>query len=274
MEARGVRTQVGDESRRIDAVNRDLERQAAQREKRQVDIEAERVEPQMCILPELVFSSESERERLLAPPMPPIEQSPALIEQPVEPLPVPTVDLELVHLLGEAIVRRREEMVLEDLPVMDELATAIGQMTATISELSAATEDITESVNSVALQKHKEQSLTDTKLRQPQLKKGQAIESDSATEVISSSLDLCDSARSKNQIATAKPTEPPAEKKQVTEQQRKRRRRRQIYQQYAAKFAGKSAYECDRLVVEQLMSELLLKRGGKRLSDERGRQGR
>ena len=87
------------------------------------------------------------------------------------------------------------------------------------------------------------------------------------TEVMSSSLDLEDSARSKNQTATAKLTEPPTEKKQVTEQQRKRRRRRQIYQQYAAKFAGKSAYECDRLVVEQLMSELLAERKGQRLSD-------
>ena len=63
MEARGVRTQVGDESRRIDAANRNLERQAAQREKQQVDIEAAQAEPQMCVLPELVFSSESERER-------------------------------------------------------------------------------------------------------------------------------------------------------------------------------------------------------------------
>ena len=61
MEARGVRTQLGDESRRIDAANRNLERQAAQREKQQVDIEAAQAEPQMCVLPELVFSSESER---------------------------------------------------------------------------------------------------------------------------------------------------------------------------------------------------------------------
>ena len=274
MEGRGVRTRVGDESRRIGAVNRDLERQAAQREKRQVDIEAERVAPQMYILPELVFSSESERDRLSAPPVPSVERLQDPIEQPVEPLPVPTVNLELVHLLGEAIVRRREEMVLEDLPVVDELAAAIEQMTATMNELSTATEDITEEVNRVALQKHKEQGLTDTELRQPQPEKGQMMESDGVTEVVSSSLDLGDSARSKNQIATVKPTEPPTEKKQVTEQQRKRRRRRQIYQQYAAKFASKSAYECDRLVVAQLMSELLLKRGGKRLSDEEVVQGR
>ena len=31
---------------------------------------------------------------------------------------------------------------------------------------------------------------------------------------------------------------------------------------------GKSAYECDRLVVRQLMSELLIERSGQRLSDD------
>ena len=58
------------------------------------------------------------------------------------------------------------------------------------------------------------------------------------------------------------------ERQRAAEQTRKRRRRREIYQQYAAKFAGKSAYECDRLVVQQLMSELLTKRDGKRLRDD------
>ena len=66
----------------------------------------------------------------------------------------------------------------------------------------------------------------------------------------------------------AKAAEPPIEKKQAAEQEDKRRRRRQIYQQYAAKFVGKSVYECDRLVVRQLMSELLIERGGQRLSDD------
>ena len=54
----------------------------------------------------------------------------------------------------------------------------------------------------------------------------------------------------------------------MAEQESKRRRRREIYQQYAAKFVGKSLYECDRLVVRQLMSELLNERGGRRLSDD------
>ena len=52
------------------------------------------------------------------------------------------------------------------------------------------------------------------------------------------------------------------------EKERKRRRRREIYQEYAAKFVGKSVYECDLLVVGQLMSELLSERGGRKLSQE------
>ena len=55
---------------------------------------------------------------------------------------------------------------------------------------------------------------------------------------------------------------------QAAEQESKRRRRRQVYQRYAAKYVGKSVYECDRLVVRQLMSELLAERSGQKLSDE------
>ena len=75
-------------------------------------------------------------------------------------------------------------------------------------------------------------------------------------------------ARYEAQMAEAKTPEPPIEKKQAAEQNEKRRRRRQIYQQYAANFVGKSVYECDRLVVRQIMSELLNERGGRRLSDD------
>ena len=74
-------------------------------------------------------------------------------------------------------------------------------------------------------------------------------------------------ARYEAQMAEAKAPEPPIEKKQAAEQDDKRRRRREIYQQYAAKFVGKSDRECDRLVVRQLMSDLLIERGGQRLSD-------
>ena len=76
-------------------------------------------------------------------------------------------------------------------------------------------------------------------------------------EVVLRRIDPDALARYEAQIAQAKATEPPIEKKQEAEQDDKRRRRREIYQQYAAKFVGKSVYECDRLVVRQLMSELL-----------------
>ena len=87
-------------------------------------------------------------------------------------------------------------------------------------------------------------------------------------EVILSRIDPSALARYEAQIAKAKVTEPPIENKQEAEQDEKRRRRREIYQQYAAKFVGKSVYDCDRLVVRQLMSELLTERGGQRLSDD------
>ena len=75
------------------------------------------------------------------------------------------------------------------------------------------------------------------------------------------------------QAAEAKATAQAAENKQA-EQDEKRRRRRQIYRQYAAKFVGKSVYECDRLVVRQLMSDLLEAREGWELSnDEIGKVG-
>ena len=110
--------------------------------------------------------------------------------------------------------------------------------------------------------------LTDRQLRQPQLETGQAKQANGVAEVILRKIAPDDLARHEAQIAKAKAAEQPVEKKQKSEQESKRRRRRQIYQQYAAKFAGKSAHECDRLVVRQLMSELLIERSGQRLSDD------
>jgi conjugative relaxase-like TrwC/TraI family protein len=91
---------------------------------------------------------------------------------------------------------------------------------------------------------------------------------DGVAEVILRSLDPRGLARYEAQIAEAKATELPVEKQQAAAQEDKRRRRRQIYQQYAAKFVGKSPRECDLLVVRQLMSELLIERSGQRLSDD------
>ena len=268
MEARGVQTRVGDESRRISVVNLDLERQEAQREKLQVEIEAEQSPPQMYILPELVFSNESASEVQPAPPAPPMEPLPAPIEQPVK-RPVPVIDRELAERVGETIARRREEMIRENSPVVGEITEVIGQIAATMNELSAAVEGVAEEISQVVAESDKVQSgLPDEKLRQPQLEAGQATQANGVAEVILRNIAPGDLARYEAQMAEAKVAEQLVEKKQPTEPDEKRRRRREIYQEYAAKFVSKSLYECDRLVAEQLMSELLIERGGKRLGHD------
>ena len=62
---------------------------------------------------------------------------------------------------------------------------------------------------------------------------------------------------------------------QRVEQDRKRRLGREIYQQYAAKYAGKSDRECDLLVARQLLGDLLANRDGRKLrNDELHKVGR
>ena len=215
MEARGVQTRVGDESRRISQVNRDIERQEGQREKLRVEIEAERAEPQVYVLPELVLSNELEKEVLSVPPVPPNELLPAPIEQLAKSSQVPAIDLEWVRRLGKALVRRREEIILENSPVVDELAAVIGKITATMNELSAVAEGVTEKIYQVLAQGDKEQQvLTDEKLHQSQLEDGQATQSGGVAEVILKSLDRCDLVRYEAQIAEAKKAEQPVEKNQ------------------------------------------------------------
>ena len=97
---------------------------------------------------------------------------------------------------------------------------------------------------------------------------GQSMQVDGVAEVILRKVAPDALARYQAQIAQAKVPEPPVEKKQTVEQEAKRRRRRQIYQQYAAKYEEKSVYECDRLVVCELMSDLLTERGGQKLRDD------
>ena len=268
MEARGVQTRVGDESRRISAVNLDLERQEAQRGKLRVEIEAEQSPPQVYILSELVFSDEAASEVQPAPLASPMELSAAPIEQPVK-RSVPIIDRELAERVCEAISRRREEMIRENSPVVGEITEVIGQIAATMNELSAAVEGVAEEISQVVAESDKVQSgLPDEKLRQPQLEAGQATQANGVAEVILRNIAPGDLARYEAQMAEAKVAEQLVEKKQPTEPDEKRRRRREIYQEYAAKFVSKSLYECDRLVAEQLMSELLIERGGKRLGHD------
>ena len=96
----------------------------------------------------------------------------------------------------------------------------------------------------------------------------QSMQADGVAEVILRKIAPDDLARYQTQIAEVKAPEPPIDKNQEAEQESKRHRRRQIYQQYAARFEGKSVYECDFLVVRQLMSELLSERSGQRLRDD------
>ena len=95
----------------------------------------------------------------------------------------------------------------------------------------------------------------------------QSMQADGVAEVVLRKIAPDDLARYQAEVAQATAPAPPIEKKQASEQERKRRRRRQIYQQYAAKFEGRSVYECDLLVVRRLMRELLTERGGQRLRD-------
>ena len=96
----------------------------------------------------------------------------------------------------------------------------------------------------------------------------QSIQADGVAEVILRRIAPDDLAHYQAQITEVKAPEPPIDKKQEAEQESKRHRRRQIYQQYAARFEGKSVYECDFLVARQLMSELLSERRGQRLRDD------
>ena len=94
-----------------------------------------------------------------------------------------------------------------------------------------------------------------------------SMQADGVAEVILRKIAPDDLARYQAQIVKEKAPEQPVKNKQQIEQERKLRRRREIYQQYAAPYADKSLRECDRLVVRQLMSELLAERGGQRLRD-------
>ena len=223
MEARGVQTRVGDESRRISAVNLDLERQEAQRGKPRVEIEAEQAPPQIYIMPELVFSDEAASEVQPAPPAPPMEPLPAPIEQPVK-RSAPVIDRELAERVCEAIARRREEIILENLPAVGELAAVIGEIAAVMNELSAAAEKVTGKIDQVLALGDKDQPvLPDEKLRQPQLEAGQATQANGVAEVILRKIAPDELARYQAQIDKAKAAEPSIEKRQKPVQRQKQR---------------------------------------------------
>ncbi|MGB7249899.1 MAG: MobQ family relaxase [Phormidesmis sp.] len=169
MESRGVQTRVGDESRSISEVNRDIDRKEAQREKVQVEIEAEQVQPETYILPDFFYSSESEIEVKQAEPVQSGDPFPAPIDQPPVKTLVPDIDLDAVRQLGELLVRRRDEIALENSPAAAELAAEIERVTATVNEVSAKAGGVAEKMAELLAKLDKAQRLADAKGRQSQL---------------------------------------------------------------------------------------------------------
>ena len=237
MEARGVHTRVGDESRRISKVNRDIERKQKRCEEVQADIAAEQSQTETYLWPEITFTAEleSELKQTVSRPAAELFSDSDNLRSP-QPS-VPNVDPEVVRQLGELLAERREDMALESLPEASELAAEIEKVTKKTSELSATADGVFETMAKLLDKSDEFQRMADEKQRQAQLEEG------------------------RSQV-------PLVEKKQTAEQEDKRRRRCQIYQQYAAKFVGKSVYECDHLVVCELMSDLLTERGGQKLRDD------
>lgn len=169
MEARGVRTRVGDESRRISKVNRDIERRGAQHEKLQVEIEAEQVTSEPYVLPELVFPSESKIEAAQLTHTSSDESFSVEDSQQSDESLVPIIDLDLVRRLGEVPVRHREEVFSESLPTIEELAAAIEKVPATTDTPPVTAEEVSTKIDELLAQLEEIQRPTDGQVRQTQL---------------------------------------------------------------------------------------------------------
>ena len=235
MEARGVQTRVGDESRRISKVNRDIERKQKRCEEVQADIAAEKGQTETYLWPEITFTAELESELKQTVSRPAAELFSDSDNLRSSQSSAPDVDPEVVRQFGELLAERREAMVLESLPEAAELAAEIEKVAKKTGELSATADGVFEKIAKLLGKSDEFQRMADEKQRQAQREEGRS-------------------------------QPPPLEKKQQTAEQEDKRR--QIYQQYAAKVEGKSVYECDRLVVCELMSDLLTERSGQKLRDD------
>ena len=85
-------------------------------------IEAEQVQTEMYIWSELVFSEELESELKQAVSSQSVELFSTLADRPSAKPSVPDVNPELVRRFGELLVRRREEIALENSPAVSKLA--------------------------------------------------------------------------------------------------------------------------------------------------------
>ena len=173
MEARGVQTRVGDESRRIGKVNRDIERKVAQRDKVQVEIGTVQAQPEMYILPEIFYSGEQEGEvTQAAPRQSDVELFPEPInQQSPQPL-VPAVDPDIVRQFGELLVERRDEIALETSPEASELAAEIEKVVEKMNALSATAGGVFETVARLLDKEDELRRRADERQRQSQLEEG------------------------------------------------------------------------------------------------------
>ena len=175
MESRGVRTRVGDESRRISKVNRDINRREAQRDKVQADIEAEQVQSEVYILPEIIYTGESENEmNQAALSRSSRELFPELDNQRSPQSSVPEIDPGLVRQLGELLAIRQEEIVLESLPEASELAAEIEKAVVKMGEVSATADGVFETMARLLGKSDEFQRLADEKQRQSQQDEGRS----------------------------------------------------------------------------------------------------
>jgi hypothetical protein len=124
MEARGIQTRVGDESRRISKVNRDLARQAAKLEKLSVEIAAEPATEQAISPPEIQvardMASEVTAERIELSGFP--------------------ADPEWIRSFAETIVEYQQSVLLEELLERADFSGVLETATASMNELSTAIE--------------------------------------------------------------------------------------------------------------------------------------
>ena len=172
MEGRGVRTRVGDESRRISRVNRDIERKQKRCEEVQVAISAEQGQTETYLWPEITFIDELERELKRAVSRPADELFSDLDDGRSHQSAVPDVDPELVRRLGELLAKRREEVALESSLEASELA-AEKKVVARMNEASARAGGVFEKMVELMPELGEAQRLVEEKRRQSEAGEGE-----------------------------------------------------------------------------------------------------
>jgi hypothetical protein len=145
MEARGIQTRVGDESRRISQVNRDRKRQVAKLEKLQAEIAAEQIYEPAFSPPQVTAVS-----REVAP------------EQSYEPIDSPLRSPAWLEGLAKALVEH------QDLALQAELFEAVGQ--------SGVLQSVLGSTNALSAKTDAIQALIAAKLRELQQAESRPIE--------------------------------------------------------------------------------------------------